>query len=120
MACGPACAFFFEKVLDLLVCEGKPAYEAAISLCSLEIAASEYLARRDFYGRTLRSLAKQYGVQKMRTTIREFIATTTLPVRLSAMYAELKDKLGVERGVAYQKEWLKDEIDAALADLRAD
>ena len=104
----------------MLVCEGKPAYEAAISLRSLEIAASEYLARRDFYGRTLRSLAKQYGVQKMRTTIREFIATTTLPVRLSAMYAELKDKLGVERGVAYQKEWLKAEIDAALADLRAD
>ena len=67
-------------MLDLLVCEGKPAYEAAISLCSLEIAASEYLARRDFYGRTLRSLAKQYCVQKMRTTIREFIATATLPV----------------------------------------
>ena len=104
----------------MLVCEGKPAYEAAISLHSLEVTASEYLARRDYYGRTLRSLAKQYREQKLRTTIREFIVNATLPVRLSAVYAELKDNLGAERGVAYEKEWLKAEIDAAVADLRAD
>ena len=65
----------------MLVCEGKPAYEAAISLHSLEVTASEYLARRDYYGRTLRSLAKQYREQKLRTTIREFIVNATLPVR---------------------------------------